>query len=117
MLERVRARAYGDAVGLERPQVVGGDVLVVEGDDVAAAGEGAQRLEVVVVADDDVVDDLGGRGPGGLAEQPDPDAEPDGGLVQHPGELAAPDDADHRIHGTSLSAAQPAPDDGGRAGR
>ena len=57
-----------------------------------------------MVADHDVVDDLRRRGSGGLAEEPDADAEADGGLVHHPGQLAAADDADHRIHGASLLA-------------
>ena len=71
-------------------------MLVVEGDDVAARGEGPQRREVVVVTDGDVRDDLGGRVVGGLGEQPEPDAEGDAGLVRHPRELAAADHPDDR---------------------
>ena len=66
MHQRVRAGADGDAVRLQRAQVLGRYVLVIEGDHVAALGELAQRVEVAIVADDVVGDDLGGRDVVGL---------------------------------------------------
>ena len=51
VLERVRTGPHDDPVGLERPQVLGRHVLVVEGEHVAALGEAAQRLEVVLGPD------------------------------------------------------------------
>ena len=44
--QRLRPGAHGDAVGLERVQVLGRHVLVVEGDHRAAVGDLAQRVEV-----------------------------------------------------------------------
>ena len=52
--ERVRAGADGDAVRLQGPQVLGGHMFVIEGDHIAAPREVAQRVEVAVVADDDI---------------------------------------------------------------
>lgn len=48
----------GDAVGLQCPQVLGGDVLMIEGDHIAATGEGTQRVQIAVVANDDITDHL-----------------------------------------------------------
>ena len=94
--ERVRTWVEGDPLGHQRPQVLGGDVLVVEGQHVAAGGEGPQGVEVAVVADHDL-----GRGQrrgvvGGLGQHPQPDAQGDAGLVRHPGQLASSDDSHHR---------------------
>ncbi|HET6165468.1 MAG TPA: ATP-grasp domain-containing protein, partial [Marmoricola sp.] len=49
--EGVRPGADGDAVGLERVQVLGRHVLVVERDHLAAVGDQPERGEVGVVAD------------------------------------------------------------------
>ncbi len=72
----------------------------------------AQRLEVAVVADQRVAHHLGGGDVGALGEQPERDAEGDGGLGHHPGELAAADDREHgrrhgggRGHATSVTSA------------
>ena len=75
---RVGTGADGDAVGLERPQVVGRDVLVVERDDVAAARRRLAASPGRRGRRPDVVHDLRRRGLGGLAEEPDVDAEADG---------------------------------------
>ena len=88
----VRAGSAGVPLGLERPQVLGRHVLVVERDDRDVGDDGPQVVEVGVVADPVVGDDLGGRDVGALGEQPDADAEADGGLLHHAGELAAADD-------------------------
>ena len=54
--QRVGAGAHRDAVGRQRPDVLGGHVLVVERDHVAALGEVAQVVQVAVVAEPDVGD-------------------------------------------------------------
>lgn len=56
--ERVGAGTHGDAVRLQGPEVLGGHVFVIEGDHIAPACEGAQRLQVAIVADDDIAHDL-----------------------------------------------------------
>ena len=76
--------------------MVGGHVLVVEGDHPAALDETLEGGQVGVVAHDVVGDDLGGGDAGCLGEQPQRDAQGSGGLGHHPGQLAAPDDGDDR---------------------
>lgn len=56
--ERVGPGAYGDAVRLQRPQVLGRHMFVIESDHVTAACETPQRLQVAVVTDDDVAHHL-----------------------------------------------------------
>ena len=58
--ERLRPGAYGEP-RLQRVQVLGRHVLVVEGDHLAALGDPLQRRQVAVVADQLVGDDLGRR--------------------------------------------------------
>ena len=106
-------------VGLERVQVVGRHVLVVEGDHLAAGGDLAQGGEVGVVAHQLVGDHLCCAHARRLGEQPQRDAQRGGGFGHHPGQLAA---ADHghdrgrrRSHGgpyraTSASAVVRTPD-------
>ena len=79
---------------LQIAQQTGRHVLVVEGDHVAAGGEGAYGLGVGVVPHRDVVHDRGRRDVRALGQQPDVDAQPDRRRVHHPGQLAAADDAD-----------------------
>ena len=92
--ERLRPGAYGEPVGLERVQVLGGDVLVVEGDHRTPLGDPAERVEVGVVADQVVGDDLGRRDSLRLGEQPQRQPEGDRRLRHHPGELATADDGE-----------------------
>ncbi|EHM29188.1 hypothetical protein SPW_2406 [Streptomyces sp. W007] len=92
----IGAGAHGDAVRLQGPQMLGRDVLVIEGDHVAAAREGAQRVQVAIVADDDLAHHLGRRVLGSVTEQLEFQAEGDTRLVGHAGELTAADHADYR---------------------
>ncbi len=94
MDERARPGTYGDAVRLERVEVVGRHVLVVEGDHGGTVGDLPERREVGVVADQLVGDDLGGGDALGLGEQAQREAERDRGLGHHPGQLPAPDDGE-----------------------
>ncbi len=80
------------ALGLERPQVLGRYVLVVERHDRRVGHDRPQRVEVGVVTDDVVGDDLGGGHVGRLGEEPDADAEADRGLLHHASQLATADD-------------------------
>ena len=84
------------ALGVEGAQVLGWDVLVVERDDRDVGGHRTQVVEIRVVADPVVGDDLSSRDVGALGQQPDADAETDGGLLHHAGELAATDDGQVR---------------------
>ena len=102
--QRVGPGSHRHAVGDQRAQVLGGDVLVVEGDDAAAGGDAAQGLEVAVVADDVVGDHLRGRDALGLGQQPQRQPERGGGLGHHPGQLAAADDGED---GGALGHAEP----------
>ena len=92
MHQRVRPRADGEPVGLQRPQVLGRDVLVVERDDLAAGGDRPEGRQVAVVADDVVGDHLRGRDALGLGEQPQRQRQGGGRFRHHPGQLPAPDD-------------------------
>ena len=101
--QRVRPGPDRDPGRLQVAEQPGRHVLVVEGDHVAAGGEGADRLGVGVVAHGDVMHH-GGRGHvGPLGEQPDLDAQPDRRRVHHPGQLAAADDADDERSGLVTS--------------
>ena len=92
--QRLRPGAYGDPVGGEAAQVVGGDVLVVEGDHAAAVDDPAQGGQVGVVTHDVVGDDLVGRHARRLGQEPQGDAHRRGRFGHHPGQLAATDDSD-----------------------
>ncbi len=90
MHERVRAGAHGDAVRLQGAQMLGGYVFVIEGDHVAAPREVTQRVEVAIVADDDIADDLRRGILRGVTEELELDAERDARLVCHTSELPPP---------------------------
>ena len=96
VLQGVRAGADDDALGLQGAQVLGRHVLVVEGQHVAAGGESAQGVEVVLVADLGARDDERGAVLRVAREHPQRDAEPDRRCRHHPGELSATHDAHHR---------------------
>lgn len=96
MHERVRAGADGDAVRLQGTQMLGGYVFVIEGDHIAAPRELTQRVEVAVVADDDIADDLRRGILRGVTEELELDAERDARLVCHTSELPPADHADYR---------------------
>ena len=81
---------------LQRGQVLAGNVLVVEGDDVAPAGEREQVVQPGVVTHLHVGADLGRAVARRAREHPEPDAEADRRLAGHPRELAC---ADHPHHG------------------
>lgn len=82
-----------------------GDVLVVEGDHVAALGERAQRGQVGVVAVLDVGGDQRGTVVRGERQHAQRLAESDGGLVGHPGQLAATHHAHDGETGTGVHSA------------
>ncbi len=104
--ERVGARAHGDAVRLQGPEVLGGYVFVIEGDHIAAARELAQRVQVAIVADDDFAHDLRRGVLRGVTEELEPDAQRDARLVCHTSELATADHADYgERHSPRVSAA------------
>ena len=86
----------GDPVGPERVEDLRGDVLVVERDDVAVAGEGPHRLDVGVVTHRGGGDDERGGRVDGLGEHGELHAELDGRTLHHPSQLPTADDADHR---------------------
>ena len=94
--ERLRARVQLDPLGDEQVEHVGGDVLVVEGDDVAVLGEGVHGLGLGVVADRRAGHDERGAGVVGLGEHAQGHPQLGGGPGAHPGELATTDDADDR---------------------
>lgn len=87
-----RRGAGGDAVAglLQRVQVLGGHVLVVEGEHGGAVGQVAERVQVVVGADPHVRGDQRGGLLGAGAEHPQRLAERDGGLVRHARQLPPP---------------------------
>lgn len=89
--------------------MLGGYVFVIEGDHVAALRERTQRVEVAVVADDDITDDLRRGILRGVTEELEPDAERDARLVCHTSELAPADHADYRErHAPRVSATESA---------
>src|SRR4051794_40985347 len=91
--------------------MLGGHVLVIEGDHVTALRERAERVEVAVVADDDIADDLRRGILRSVTEELEPDAQRDACLVCHTSELAPADHADYRErHTPRVSAAPPAAD-------
>lgn len=96
MHQRLRARPYGHAVRDQRAQVLGGDVLVVEGEHGTSRGERGKVGVAALVTNDGVVH--GERG--GLLRRPGEDAEADAEgnrrLTGHPGELAATDHPHNR---------------------
>jgi hypothetical protein len=79
---------------LEGAQVLGGNVLVVEGDHGGTVGDGQEGVEVAVVAEADVGGHQGCRLVGAGGEDPQRLAERDGCLVGHPGQLATADHGD-----------------------
>ena len=91
-----RARAR-EAAGRRRrprePRPSTGHVLELVGDDVAAVGEAAERVRVVVGADDELADLRGRRlRRGSRKRKREPEREP--GQRQHPAELAAAEHAE-----------------------
>ena len=103
--QRVGTRPHCQ-VGLQRVQVVGGHVLVVEGDHLAAGGDLAQGGQVGVVAHHVVGDHLRCAHARRLGEQPQRNAQRRCGFGHHPGELAATDHghdrSGRRSHGVTL---------------
>jgi hypothetical protein len=93
--QRVGTRSHRQ-VGLERVQVVGGHVLVVEGDHLAAGCHLAQGGEVGVVAHELVGDHLRCTHARRLGEQPQRNAQRGCGLGHHAGQLAAADHSHDR---------------------
>ncbi len=91
MDQRLRAGPDSEPGVLERVQVPGGHVLVVERDDRAPVGRLHEGVEVAVVADEMVGDDLRGGDAFGLGEQPQRQTERDRRLRHHPGQLTAAD--------------------------
>ena len=85
-----------DALVLERLEQQRRHVLVVEGHDVAAAGELAQVVEVVVPAEAHVAHGLRRALLDRGGQHPQADAEGDRRLLHHAGELTAADHADDR---------------------
>ncbi|GAO09796.1 hypothetical protein TPA0598_05_05180 [Streptomyces lydicamycinicus] len=69
---------------------------MIESDHIAATGEGAQRVQIAVVANDDITDHLSRGILRSVAEELEFDAEGDTRLVGHTGELTAADHADYR---------------------
>jgi hypothetical protein len=100
--ERGRPRCHPVAALLERREVLGGHVLVVERHDGGALGQALEVGQLAVVADVDV----GGDERGGLRrvgrEDAEGLAERDGGLVGHAGQLPAADHRDHRQAGAAV---------------
>ena len=84
----------GDALGGQRADVAPGDMFVIEGHDIARAGEPAQRVEVGGCTQFDVRGHERGPVVGALRQDPQRLTQCDGGLVGHPGELAAANHAD-----------------------
>ncbi|GGT25803.1 hypothetical protein GCM10010254_52740 [Streptomyces chromofuscus] len=76
--------------------MLGGYVFVIERDHVAPAREVTQRVEVAIVADDDIADHLRRGILRGVTEELEPDAQRDARLVRHTRELAPADHADYR---------------------
>lgn len=105
--ERVGAGADGDAVRLQGTQVLGGYVFVIEGDHITAPREVTQRVEVAVVADDDIADHLRRGILRGVTEELEFDAERDARLVCHTSELTPADHADYRERHTPRVSAAP----------
>ncbi|GAA3130444.1 hypothetical protein GCM10020001_060510 [Nonomuraea salmonea] len=93
------AGPHGVAVGDQGLDVLGGDVLVVERDDVAALRERPEHLKIAIVSDARVDDDPGRALLRSVGQHPQLDTERDGGRLRHPGELARADDADDRSDG------------------
>jgi hypothetical protein len=106
MEQRSRAGAYRDPHRLELLQVGRRHVLVVEGHDVAAVSEALQRREVVVPAQDDIVDDLGRWVVRRSGKDTQPDPEGRCRRSAHPRQLPSAHDADPwgalQIHGRNL---------------
>jgi hypothetical protein len=83
-----------EALVHECPQVRRRHVLVVEGQHVHTGREAAQRIQVGVMAEGDVRGDEGRGLVGRDREHAQRLAECDGGLLGHPGQLAAAHHAD-----------------------
>ncbi len=85
----------GVPVATSRLEHLGGDVLVVEGDDVAGSAANRRTASTSVCAPTgELGHDERGAGVRGLGEDAQRDAELRRGAGAHPRELAAPDDAD-----------------------
>ena len=94
--QRVRPGADGQPGLLQGSQARPGHMLVIEGQDVAAAAEGEQVVQGPVVADLGSRADLRGAVVRRRGEHPEPDAEPHRGLGGHASQLAGSHHADHR---------------------
>ena len=81
----------------------GGDVFVVEGDDVTFPRESGECPKIRVVSDGGQRNHLSGRCIGPLGQEVGLDTQPDGCLLHHPGQLPTPDDSDPitTIHGAA----------------
>jgi 5,10-methylenetetrahydromethanopterin reductase len=90
--QRLHTRAKLHAVSLELVQQVEIDLLVVEGDDVAARREGPQRIPVGRLAEEDLGRDQGGRVIRSRGEHDRADPEPARRFDHHAGELPGADD-------------------------
>jgi len=103
-LERIRSGMDRMTIGDEGADVLAGHVLVIEGDDVTALGEAAQRGKIGVLADHHIWGDERGAVVGGDRQHAQGLAECDAGLVRHPRQLPAadhphPGHAGARVHG------------------
>ena len=92
--QRARTGVEDDTVCDERLEHLRGDVLVVEGHDVALAGEGPYRLDVDVLPHRGARHDEGGAVVRVGGEDREGDAELDGRPDAHPRQLTCADDAD-----------------------
>ncbi|GFJ91437.1 hypothetical protein Prum_050790 [Phytohabitans rumicis] len=104
--QRVGARVDGHAVGGQRADEVGRHVLVVERDDVAALGEGAQGGQVGVVAEVQVGHHQRGAVVGRRGEHAQGLAKGDRGLMGHPGQLPSAHHADNGQTGSGIHLAR-----------
>ena len=102
MAQRVRPRMHPNTRGNQCPEVLGGNVLMVEGEHVAALGEPSQRGQIIVPAKDHIgghqrrrLVRTGGQHPQGLPER-------HSGLVGHPSQLPGTHHADDRQTGTEV---------------
>jgi hypothetical protein len=94
--ERIRAGADDDPFCREGPDVLERNLLVVEGQHVAAGREGAQVVQGLLVRDRGGRYDLGRSLVRGARQHREPHAEGDRCGLGHPRQLAATDHADDR---------------------
>jgi hypothetical protein len=96
--QRGAARPDLDPRLLKRGQVIAGHLLVIEGQHVAAGRERAQVGQGTVIPHLGPGADLRGAVVGRIGQYGEADAEADGGLRGHPGQLAG---AHHAHHGSA----------------